>query len=99
MRVTIVKTGVTDHNAIVEVGQVMDYPTADAERLITTGYAEAAEEADTDEKIRKALDKKYKLDELVEKAKELGMEPAEGITKKDLVAAIIEAGKTDEFLA
>lgn len=100
MKVEIVKTGVTDHNNVVEVGEVMDYPEADAKRLIEAGYAEAVEEAvDPAEEIRKALDGKYKAGELVEKGKELGMTLAEGITKKDLIAAIIEADKADEFLA
>lgn len=96
MKIKVTKTGITDHNAIVEVDQVVDYAEADAKRLIAAGYAVAVEEPEDD--LAKKLEKKYKADELIAKAKELGMEVADGTTKKDLIAAIVAAGKAEDFL-
>lgn len=56
------------------------------------------DEADQVEKQRKALDAQYKADDLKDKAKEAGVDFAYDVTKSDLIAAIIEQGKTEALL-
>lgn len=50
------------------------------------------------EKIRKALDDQYKLEDLKPAAQEAGVDFAYDVTKKSLIAAIIEQGKAQALL-
>lgn len=51
-----------------------------------------------EEKLRKALDDQYTLEEMKPVAKEAGVDFSYNVTKKDLVAAIIEQGKAEAVL-
>lgn len=62
---------------------------------LTTGNAEELEA----EKLRAALDSKYKRDELADAAKEVGVEFAFDAKKAEIVSAVIAAGKSEALLA
>lgn len=96
MRVKVTKSGVTYESGVLSVGAELDLPESLADRLVSYGCAEIVEEPDDD--LYKVLDDTYKADELKAKAVELGMTPANGISKKDLITAIVEAGKVSDFL-
>lgn len=101
MKVRITKTGVTDNSSILEVGAVIEIDELNGNSLIAGEYAEAVEEASepTAEEMAKALDKKYKADELKAAAANAGVEFAQDANKAEVVSAVIEAGKYADLMA
>lgn len=95
MKVKVTKSGVTLENGVLDIGAELELPEKLADRLVSYGCAEIVEEPDDPYKV---LDDMYKADELKAKAVELGMTPANSISKKDLITAIVEAGKVSDFL-
>lgn len=96
MKIKVIKSGVTLENGVLDIGSELKLSEKLANRLVSYGCAEIVEEPDDDP--YKVLDDMYKADDLKAKAVELGMTPANGISKKDLITAIVEAGKVSDFL-
>lgn len=94
--------------ALIEEGRaVIDAEQEEADRILEKQKA-AEEEAkalaekkaiEELTKTRKALDGKYKVEELAAAAKEAGVEFAFDAKKADIVEAVIAAGKAEALLA
>jgi hypothetical protein len=97
MKIRVTKPGVTDGNSTLDVGAETELDAKNAVSLIAGGYAEAVEDADggelTAEEMAKALDKKYKAEEIKAAAEKAGVQFGPTATKAVVIAAIIEAGK------
>lgn len=101
MKVRITKTGVTNNSSILEVGTVIEIDELNGKSLIAGEYAEAVEEVQepTVEEMAKALDKKYKADELKEAAAKAGAEFAQDANKAEVISTVIESGKYADLMA
>lgn len=103
MKIRITKPGVTDHSSILDVGTVIEIDDKNGASLVASEYAEAVEEAKqedpTAEEMTKALDKKFKADELKAAATEVGVEFAQDATKAEVIVAVIEADKYADIMA
>lgn len=96
MKIKITQAGVTDHNSLLDVGTVIELDDRNAVSLIESGHAEALESKTpklTVDEMAKTLDTAYKSDELKAAATKAGVVFDIKVTKADLIAIIIAAGK------
>ena len=109
MKIEIVKTGVTDHSSLLDVGTVIEIDDKNGASLIAGGYAVAVEVEDdeedeggktpTFEEMAKALDKKFNAENLKAAATAVGVAFPADAKKSDVVAAVINAGKYADLMA
>lgn len=104
MKVKIIKEGVTFGRSLLDIGAVLEVEDKSGNALIENGYAEEIEAAElgtndpTAEEMAKALDEKYKVDDLKTAAKEAGVEFDAKATKAEVIAAVLEANKYADLM-
>lgn len=101
MKVKIIKEGVTFGRSLLDIDTVLEVEDTSGNALIENGYAEAVKpntDGPTAEEMAKALDDKYKVDDLKTVAKEAGVEFDAKATKAEVIAAVLEANKYADLM-